>query len=83
MVYTQNRDPSSKESIMSISTFFNNIINPQPTNQHNIVKDFLRLVRDVLAIASDFLHLELLDNCVNYLNEILGDDRKGLFDFSK
>ncbi len=43
--------------------------------QHNFIKDMLRLIRDILAVANDFLSIKVIDHFVTYLNHILGDSQ--------
>ena len=53
-----------------------NLFFTQPKPQHhenNILKDVLRLIRDMIAIANDMLNLQVLSNVVDYLNQVIGD----------
>jgi hypothetical protein len=44
-------------------------------NPVDLMKDIIRLVRDVIAIADDFLQLQMLDQLIDFINAGLGDNQ--------
>lgn len=66
---------------MSFSNFFQHIMNPKPT-EHNIIKDILRLIRDVLSIVNSFLLLPVINDYIDTLNDLLHENPKGFFNFT-
>lgn len=48
--------------------FFQPAVNPV-----NIITNIIRLIRDAVAIANDFLQLDILQRFIDLVNETLGD----------
>lgn len=48
--------------------FFQPVLNPI-----NLLRDIIRLIRDAVAVANDFLNLQMLSDFVQLVNDVLGD----------
>ena len=55
---------------MNASFFKSTIENINPVK---LMRDIIRVIRDALAIANDFLHLQIVDQIIDCINVILGD----------
>lgn len=42
-------------------------------NPINLLRDIIRLVRDAVAVANDFLDIAMLARFVQFVNDVLGD----------
>ncbi len=40
---------------------------------NSLAKDIFRLIRDILSIANDFVHLRVLELIIDSLNQIIDD----------
>ena len=45
----------------------------QVDHRHDLIKDFIRLIRDGLALLNDLMNSALIEYVVNYLNHMVGD----------
>ena len=43
-----------------------------------ILQDILRIVRDILALTNDFIHIKLLDDFIEFINVSLGDTQSDI-----
>ncbi len=44
--------------------------------EHNLVKDILRVIRDLIAVANDLVHLNILTMIIDSLNQLIGDESR-------
>jgi len=55
------------------NSFFTQFRFQSQHHENNILKDLLRLLRDMIAVVNDVLNLEVIGEVVDYLNQIIGD----------
>ena len=45
-------------------------------NPIQLLRDIMLLVRDVLAVTNDFLHLQMVSQLINFINLSIGEPQK-------
>jgi len=55
-------------------TFFAKPEQNSESREHNIVKDILRVIRDLIAVVNDIAHLNVLNMMIDALNEMIGEE---------